>query len=368
MKQKIEQNPPRSAREGDDNTRSTMGSSRKSSIRFLGVLKQPDSDPNPFELHESDVVWSSSDSTDLHSHSPPTPSNSPPNLLHQFHTEKSGLSAALSDDHHPLVRRKPALNPSLSAARTILPLRSEVSTGSPAPRKFRQSAPVNVPIWPKKVGVTNLRRLDEVSEEEEEMVPPHVMVARSHVMTFSVFEGVGRTLKGRDLRRVRNAVFLKTACWYTFIFIFLKFELVRSFMISQVLFCSEEAHANWRMILGKIDVGSIHNPSPQIKPDATAGIIKLAFLLLSLCHANTIKLSHTYRLQKPTTKLQAMLGQGREAFNAYNCHVSVYDCVMCFVFPIRVPNIESRVEEKKNVRRDTTQPMAVPMAWLRSID
>ncbi|CAL5364607.1 unnamed protein product [Camellia sinensis] len=351
MKQKIEQNPPRSAREGDDNTRSTMGSSRKSSIRFLGVLKQPDSDPNPFELHESDVVWSSSGSTDLHSHSPPTPSNSPPNLLHQFHTEKSGLSAALSDDHHPLVRRKPALNPSLSAARTILPLRSEVSTGSPAPRKFRQSAPVNVPIWPKKVGVTNLRRLDEVSEEEEEeMVPPHVMVARSHVMTFSVFEGVGRTLKGRDLRRVRNAVFLKTG----------------------VLFCGEEAHANWRMILGKIDVGSIHNPSPQIKPDATGGIIKLAFLLLSLRHANTIKLSHTYQLQKPTTKLQAMLGQGREAFNAYNCHVSVYDCGMCFVFPIRVPNIESRVEEKKNVRRDTTQPMVVPMAvpvaWLRSID
>ncbi|KAL0304455.1 UNVERIFIED_CONTAM: hypothetical protein Sradi_6313600 [Sesamum radiatum] len=46
-------------------------------------------------------------------------------------------------------------------------------------------------------------------EGEEEMVPPHVIVARSHV-TFSVFEGAGRTLKGRDLRRVRNAVFQKT--------------------------------------------------------------------------------------------------------------------------------------------------------------
>ncbi|WKA07725.1 hypothetical protein VitviT2T_025509 [Vitis vinifera] len=42
------------------------------------------------------------------------------------------------------------------------------------------------------------------------MLPPHEIVARSHVMTFSVVEGVGRTLKGRDLRRVRNAVFQKT--------------------------------------------------------------------------------------------------------------------------------------------------------------
>ena len=50
---------------------------------------------------------------------------------------------------------------------------------------------------------------EDDSDEEEEIVPPHVIMARSHV-TFSVFEGAGRTLKGRDLRRVRNAVFQKT--------------------------------------------------------------------------------------------------------------------------------------------------------------
>ena len=50
----------------------------------------------------------------------------------------------------------------------------------------------------------------EHDDEEEEMVPPHVIVARSHVTNFSVFEGVGRTLKGRDLRRVRNDVLQKT--------------------------------------------------------------------------------------------------------------------------------------------------------------
>lgn len=75
-------------------------------------------------------------------------------------------------------------------------------------------------MWPKglrgKYKNDDFNRVDEVVEDddeevkgEEEMVPPHVIVARSHV-TFSVFEGAGRTLKGRDLRRVRNAVFQKT--------------------------------------------------------------------------------------------------------------------------------------------------------------
>ncbi|KAL3838039.1 hypothetical protein ACJIZ3_022630 [Penstemon smallii] len=40
------------------------------------------------------------------------------------------------------------------------------------------------------------------------------------------------------------------------------------------------------LILAKarIEEGRIHNPSPQIKPEATAGIMKLASLLLTLCH------------------------------------------------------------------------------------
>lgn len=39
-----------------------------------------------------------------------------------------------------------------------------------------------------------------------------------------------------------------------------------------------------------IDEGRIHRPSPQIKPEATAGTITLAFFELSLCHTNTTKL------------------------------------------------------------------------------
>ena len=43
-------------------------------------------------------------------------------------------------------------------------------------------------------------------------VPPHeVLQGREHVAaSFSVREGVGRTLKGRDLRRVHNAIWEKT--------------------------------------------------------------------------------------------------------------------------------------------------------------
>lgn len=46
------------------------------------------------------------------------------------------------------------------------------------------------------------------------MLPPHEIVARnsalSPALACSVLEGVGRTLKGRDLRQVRNAVWRQT--------------------------------------------------------------------------------------------------------------------------------------------------------------
>ncbi|KAI3762366.1 hypothetical protein L1987_52795 [Smallanthus sonchifolius] len=189
-------------------------------FRLLGHLTVPENQPdlndddnNGFELHESDFFWcSSSDVSEI-----PSPSNvssSPPIPRHN----NSGLYAALSDDQHPLVRRKPAMSPSQSAAtaaRTIPPVSlrrsSEHSPG------YHQSAPVNVPVWPKNKTSSYLGQFDEVSddvaeeeeEDEGEMVPPHEIVARSYV-TFSVFEGAGRTLKGRDLCRVRNAVFQKT--------------------------------------------------------------------------------------------------------------------------------------------------------------
>lgn len=179
----------------------------QSSVRFLGILKPPDSDH--LEIDEGDLFWSSSSDSSPYATSPSPPTHLNRSRNH-FKTSISGLSAALNDDHH-LVRRKSTLNPSVSAARVIPQVNSNSNPNGMA--KFHQSAPVNVPAWPKhkKGGFDAFDEFDEMEYQldEDEMVPPHVIVAKAHV-TLSVFEGVGRTLKGRDLRRVRNAVFQQT--------------------------------------------------------------------------------------------------------------------------------------------------------------
>lgn len=85
--------------------------------------------------------------------------------------------------------------------------------------KFHQSAPVKVPVWPSRAGPRRglgpfdeeMDGDDEWFHDDDDMVPPHEIVARSQrTTTFSVVEGAGRTLKGRDLTAVRNAVFQKT--------------------------------------------------------------------------------------------------------------------------------------------------------------
>lgn len=55
---------------------------------------------------------------------------------------------------------------------------------------------------------------DDDGDDDGDMVPPHEWVAkrlaRTRISPFSVCEGVGRTLKGRELSRVRNAILTKT--------------------------------------------------------------------------------------------------------------------------------------------------------------
>ncbi|GER46737.1 hypothetical protein STAS_23795, partial [Striga asiatica] len=173
---------------------------RPSPPPFLRLTGTPSFNPtrigDPLELHESDVVWSFAASPAPH------PRPAPDGDRRRFNPSRSGLSALLCDEGHRLVGRK-------STPRVI----PQEARREEAPAKLRQSAPVNIPAWTR-----DPKRLDWTveddsgggeEEEEKEMVPPHVIVARSHV-TFSVFEGAGRTLKGRDLRRVRNAVLQKT--------------------------------------------------------------------------------------------------------------------------------------------------------------
>lgn len=90
-----------------------------------------------------------------------------------------------------------------------------------------QSAPINIPDWSqiysRKGGRTEplIEEDDDDDDdkheekgEDEGIVPPHEVVARqlatSQMTPFSMCEGFGRTLKGRDLSRVRNAVLTRT--------------------------------------------------------------------------------------------------------------------------------------------------------------
>ncbi|XP_012472732.1 uncharacterized protein LOC105789939 [Gossypium raimondii] len=87
------------------------------------------------------------------------------------------------------------------------------------------SLPVNIPDWSKilREEYRNNRRSSESDDDDDVeeddwleggvRIPPHEFLAKQMAKTgiasFSVQEGVGRTLKGRDLRRVRNAIFEK---------------------------------------------------------------------------------------------------------------------------------------------------------------
>ncbi|XP_075670163.1 protein S40-7-like [Castanea sativa] len=77
-----------------------------------------------------------------------------------------------------------------------------------------QSAPMNVPVMSQPM--RSPHEFDDVNDDDDgvdgEMLPPHKIVARaqSPMLACSVLEGAGRTLKGRDLRRVRNGVWRRT--------------------------------------------------------------------------------------------------------------------------------------------------------------
>ncbi|KAL5998366.1 hypothetical protein ACLOJK_009306 [Asimina triloba] len=91
--------------------------------------------------------------------------------------------------------------------------------GDRAAAAAASSLPVNIPDWSK---ILREERRDsrreyegDSDEEGDEMwIPPHEFlakqVARTRIASFSVHEGIGRTLKGRDLSRVRNAIWQKT--------------------------------------------------------------------------------------------------------------------------------------------------------------
>ncbi|GAB2233688.1 hypothetical protein Droror1_Dr00002917 [Drosera rotundifolia] len=132
----------------------------------------------PVELDESDVVWSSTDSIRHH---------------------RSPGSKKITSEKNQEKKKT---------------MKKENKIGGLKP----SSLPVNVPDWSKILRSeykenrwpTDFDDDDGGDEEEEEnRVPPHEYLARTRMASLSVHEGVGRTLKGRDLSRVRNAVWEK---------------------------------------------------------------------------------------------------------------------------------------------------------------
>lgn len=221
-----------------------------SSDRFLGVFSPTersaaltaagDNSASGDELNEDDVFWTGDFTEPRGLSSSPS---SVTNMRQPFRQpENFGILAALSDDHRnpnqSLLYRKASLSPSTSplnkttpppSASPTQPSFSRAIPSIPKPqqnyntysqsmpaRKFQQSAPVNVPMMPRKVRNGSLANVDvDDNDADDEMLPPHEIVARgsaagSPKTTFSVLEGVGRTLKGRDLRQVRNAVWRQT--------------------------------------------------------------------------------------------------------------------------------------------------------------
>ncbi|KAK9051812.1 hypothetical protein SSX86_028440 [Deinandra increscens subsp. villosa] len=122
-----------------------------------------------------------------------------------------GLSSALGDEQGKMVSSPRIVHHFLTGDNNF--------GSSPRGRHVATSAPVNVPDWSKIYrvdSVESMRDSDDVPDDHDfDMVPPHEYFARAHARSRdstanSVFVGVGRTLKGRDLSRVRDAVWSQT--------------------------------------------------------------------------------------------------------------------------------------------------------------
>lgn len=144
----------------------------KANYRFLPSDQGLTNNSMIFELDESEV-WNSA----ARSQSP------------EYRNQSSRIS-----------RKKPA-----TAARGAV--------GGPA------SLPVNIPDWSKILKDEYRENRQRESDDDDydkddaaensDRIPPHEFLARNRIASFSVQEGIGRTLKGRDLSRVRNAIWQK---------------------------------------------------------------------------------------------------------------------------------------------------------------
>ncbi|XP_062201713.1 protein S40-7-like [Phragmites australis] len=119
-----------------------------------------------------------------------------------------GLLAALPEEEGK--KKKKRAGPAGAARSAARPVPETAALTASA---MARSAPVRIPSEP--VAAVRRGRWAQAGagggeDVGEAMAPPHEIVARRAAAHSSVLEGAGRTLKGRDLRRVRNAVLRRT--------------------------------------------------------------------------------------------------------------------------------------------------------------
>ncbi|KAL6652856.1 hypothetical protein ACP70R_011781 [Stipagrostis hirtigluma subsp. patula] len=225
--------------------------------RFIGMFSSPSPSSSPTEpsfvagdeLHEDDFLFSSPDAAPDGVSGPSRVPQGHLGLLAALHEADKrllvrgggggGSAAAAATGAGTLLRRKAtiaaaaasasaasgggsSLSPTQSptSAAWAIPATVRPKNAGPAP-PYHQSAPVKVPVRPPRKPETG--RWDEFDDDDDDfrrgdaaMLPPHEMVARASAggagpaAPFSMLEGAGRTLKGRDLRRVRDAVLRQT--------------------------------------------------------------------------------------------------------------------------------------------------------------
>ncbi|CAI9762075.1 unnamed protein product [Fraxinus pennsylvanica] len=146
-----------------------MATEGRKNRRYLGGAERgnpnPIADNDQFELDEAEVIWSNNENAPSH--------------------VKKSISGRV---------------------------RKSVRDGNRVDETGGKSLPVNIPEWSKNEYKNRGGDYQEDAGEDEDDygVPPHEYLARTRGASLSVHEGVGRTLKGRDLRKVRNAVWKQT--------------------------------------------------------------------------------------------------------------------------------------------------------------
>ncbi|XP_020573679.1 uncharacterized protein LOC110020048 [Phalaenopsis equestris] len=146
----------------------------------------------------------------------------------RFNKRNLGILAALPEEvnSYPLLHRNLSsyfsVCSSYSFAREILAIskpKLDCVLSMMGGNMYHQSAPMDILVMPlmtsKELAVLDWDVRGHADVFKEDIMPPHEIVPRvssikSPMISFSMLGGVGRTLKGRDLRMVRNDVWRQT--------------------------------------------------------------------------------------------------------------------------------------------------------------